>query len=90
MKPYDNLFGGFEKQWKEERLISAHANGGPRSRVCARETLCSAPHRREWKFSAARVCSVTFKHIPKSLRNHIQSFRNLRQLLKIPPLSAQI
>ena len=25
--------------------ISASANGGPRSRVCARETLRSAPHR---------------------------------------------
>jgi hypothetical protein len=25
--------------------ISASADGGPRSRVCARETLCSAPHR---------------------------------------------
>ena len=25
--------------------ISAHADGGPRSRVCARETLRSAPHR---------------------------------------------
>ena len=24
---------------------SASADGGPRSRVCARETLCSAPHR---------------------------------------------
>jgi hypothetical protein len=44
--------------------ISAHADGGPRSRVCARETLCSAPHRREWKFSAARVCRVTFVKFP--------------------------
>ena len=25
-------------------IISASADGGPRSRVCARETLCSAPH----------------------------------------------
>jgi hypothetical protein len=33
---------------------------GPRSRVCARETLRSAPHRHEWKFSGARVCRVTF------------------------------
>ena len=37
-------------QWatnlQQERLkISASADGGPRSRVCARETLRSAPHR---------------------------------------------
>ena len=30
-----------QKRWK----ISASADGGPRSRVCARETLRSAPHR---------------------------------------------
>ena len=29
----------------DHNLISASADGGPRSRVCARETLCSAPHR---------------------------------------------
>ena len=29
--------------------ISAQADGGPRFRVCARETLRSAPHRRERK-----------------------------------------
>ena len=28
-----------------ENIISASADGGPRSRVCARETLRSAPHR---------------------------------------------
>ena len=33
----------------------ARANGGPRSRVSARETLRLAPHRRELKFSDARV-----------------------------------
>ena len=43
--------------------ISAHADGGPRSRVCARETLRSAPHRRERKFSGACVYRVTFKHL---------------------------
>ena len=48
--------------------------GGPRSRVCARETLRSAPHQRERKFSAARVCRVTSKHLPKPLRSHIPSF----------------
>ena len=30
---------------------------GPRSRVCARKTLRSAPHQREWKFSGAHVWS---------------------------------
>jgi hypothetical protein len=30
---------------KEDNLNSASADGGPRSRVCARETLRSAPHR---------------------------------------------
>ena len=33
--------------------ISAHADGGPRPLVCARETLRSAPHQRIRKFSAA-------------------------------------
>jgi hypothetical protein len=44
---------------------------GPRSRVCARETLRSAPHRRELKFSGARVCRVTFvkfPHFPVKIR----------------------
>ena len=31
-------------------LIFAHADGGPRSRVHARGTLCSAPHRRDRRF----------------------------------------
>jgi hypothetical protein len=52
---------------ESDQKISAHADGGPRSRVCARETLRSAPHRRERKFSGARVCRVTFlksSHFP--------------------------
>ena len=48
---------------KKHRKISAHADGGPRSRVCARETLRSAPHRHERKFSGTRFCS------------HLQNFR---------------
>ena len=48
-------------------LNSAHADGGPRSRICARYTLHSAPHRHERKFSGARVCRVTFKHLPQPL-----------------------
>ena len=47
--------------------ISAHADGGPRSRVCARETLRSAPYQHERKFSSARVCKVTLKHLPKPI-----------------------
>ena len=46
-------------------LISAHADGGPRSRVRARETLRSAPHRHEQKFSGTRFCRVTFKIFEK-------------------------
>ena len=68
--------------------MSASVNGGPRFRFCARETLRSAPHRPERKFSAARVCSVTFKHLPQPLRSHIRSFGALGQLLKISPFSA--
>ena len=43
-------------------LISASADGGPRSWVCARKTLRSDPHQHEPKFSAACVCRVSFKH----------------------------
>ena len=50
--------------------ISAHADGGPRSRVCARETLCSAPHRRDRKFSGTRVCRVAFKHFPNPQKSY--------------------
>ena len=35
--------------------ISAGADGAPRSRVCARLTPRSAPHRHQWKFFGARV-----------------------------------
>ena len=38
---------------RQVRTISAHADGGPPSRVCARKTLCLAPHRRERKFYGA-------------------------------------
>jgi hypothetical protein len=65
----------------KRNLNSAHADGGPRSRVCARETLCSTPHRRERKFSGAPICRVTFKHLPQLLRTRIQRVRTLRQLL---------
>ena len=69
-----------EKKEEVERKISAHADGGPRSRVCARETLRSAPHRRERKFSGARVCRIAFIPPPQLLRTHIQ-LSNLRKPL---------
>ena len=34
-----------QSYFKFKFKISASADGGPRSRVCARLTLCSAPHR---------------------------------------------
>ena len=46
---------------------TAHADGGPRSRVRARGTLRSAPHQRERKFSATRVCRVDFTKFPHFL-----------------------
>jgi hypothetical protein len=47
------------------------------------------PHRYEWKFFAARVCRVTFKHLPQPLQSHILSFGTLGQLFRIPPFSAK-
>ena len=44
-------FSNGGKKRKKKRKISAHADGGPRSRICARETLRSAPHQHERKFS---------------------------------------
>ena len=38
---------------------------------CARWTVGSSPHQHERKFSGARVCRVTFKHLPQPLRSHI-------------------
>jgi hypothetical protein len=35
-----------------------------------------------------RLCRVTFKYPPQPLRSHIQSFKTLGQLWKIPPVSA--
>ena len=47
-----NYFQGRQMKVKWNGKISASADGGPRSRVRARWTLHSAPHRRERKFSA--------------------------------------
>jgi hypothetical protein len=49
---------------RKTQKISAHADGGPRSRVYACETLRSAPHRHEKNFSSAHVCRVTFLKFP--------------------------
>ena len=47
-----------------KRRNSASADGGPRSRVRARGTLCSAPHRHQRKFFGTRVCRVDFTKFP--------------------------
>ena len=86
-------FYQLETKLKKLSFHSAHADEGPRSWVCACQTLCSAPHRRERKFSAARVCRIAFIHLPQLLRTHIQSFRkfqkfqkkNFKKPLKTPP-----
>jgi hypothetical protein len=57
--------------------------------VCARLTVRSSPHRHKRKFSDARVCRVTFKHLPQPLQSHILSCGTIGQLFKIPPFSAQ-
>ena len=62
---------------------------GPRFRVYARSTLRLAFCQHQQKFSRARVFRVAFKHLPQSLRSHIQSFWTLGYLLKLPLLSAQ-
>ena len=63
-----------ERRKKKEK-ISAHADGGPRSRVCAREALRSAPHRRERKFSGTHFCRVTFKASPPTIKKSYLMFR---------------
>jgi hypothetical protein len=50
--------------------------------VCARWTVRSSPHQHERTFSGARVCRVTFKHLPQPLRSHIWSFGTLGIFLK--------
>ena len=57
LKSYDNPFWGKSKEGNKKKnnksgKIFAHADGGPRSRVCARETLRSAPIDVSGNFSA--------------------------------------
>ena len=77
---YSNILTNFLMKKRMRNKITANADGGPRSRVRARETLRSAPHRRERKFSGVRACRIAFKHLPQPLRSHIRSFRTPQQV----------
>ena len=68
-----------KKVWK----ISADADGGPRSQVCARLTLSSTPYRHQGKVSNGHVFKVTSKHLFQPLWSHIQCFRTIGQLFKM-------
>ena len=76
------LLGFWPTGLRRKIEISAGADGGPHFRICARKTLRSAPHGHHRKFSGARSCRVTFKHLPQPLRSHIRSFGTLGQLLQ--------
>ena len=45
--------------------------------LCAHLTVRSSPHQHERIFSGARVCRVTFKHLPQHIQSHIWSFGTL-------------
>jgi hypothetical protein len=76
--------------WNEQYYINFRSRRwGSSITACARLTVHSSPHGHERKFSGARVCRVTFKHLPQPLRIHILSFGTLGQIFKIPPFSAQ-
>ena len=49
--------------------------------VRTRNTPLSPPQQHERKF----VYIVNFKHLPQTLRRHVQSFRTLSQLFAITP-----
>ena len=68
LKSYDTPLchfsnGGNNNKRKKEKN-SASADGGPRSRVCTRGTLHSAPHPHWQKFSGTHVCRVHFTKFP--------------------------
>ena len=48
-----------------------------------------APRCIQAEILVACVCKVTIKHLPQPLRSHIQSFRTIKQLFKVTPISAQ-
>ena len=60
------------------RKFFAHGDGGPRSWVYARETLCSAPYRHERKFSGTHDGKVTFKHLPQTPQKSYPKFQKPR------------
>ena len=54
--------------------ISAHADGGPRFRVCARLTLRLPPHEHERKFVGARVWGKTYSIFSDQFSQHFRWF----------------
>ena len=73
--------------WAWQNTNSAHAEGGPRYRVCARNTHCLAPHRHEWNFLRADVCWLVPKNYEVCLD---QFFPHLRQLFILKPWNPNI
>jgi hypothetical protein len=73
------LNNGITKR-KEKYLKFRSRRWGSSLPVYARLAVRSSPHRHDRKFSGARVCRVTFKHLPQPLRSH--SFGTLGQILK--------
>ena len=65
----------------EKYKISASTDGGPRSWFCARETLRSAPHRCERKFSGACVWSGGLKFSTVFLINFLAKSGNSKHFL---------
>jgi hypothetical protein len=57
--------------------------------TCYNAPSATPPGQRTQGEGGAHVCKVTFNHLPKPIRRHMQSFGTLSHLLKIPPLSAQ-
>jgi hypothetical protein len=76
---------GERRQGIREGGKSAGADGVPRSLVCTRLTLHSAPHQHQRKYFGAHDCKVVFKHLHQPLRSHTPIFKTLGQLLEIPP-----
>jgi hypothetical protein len=65
----------------KQQKISARVDGGPHFRVCAQETLRSAPHQHEQKVFGAHVCRVNLKH-----QKSYPKFCNTRTTFEITPL----
>jgi hypothetical protein len=76
------FFSEIEAQWKSNLEYFRSRRWGSSLTVCARLTVRSSPHQHGRKFSGARVCRVTFKHLPQPLRSHIRSIGTIGQLFK--------